>query len=597
MPDCASNLAQLLESDLLQAGWDPNVSNGSLPSGPSGFSLSSLRKSLLKKFIDDNTKDEEKRNRAALDLFVSDNDDCKSWEYLPASEEVERAVGEAQATLDRFCHPKAGREELLSFWRFASRMDVGKGANIGHTNVDFYSKVFCSPLAATSIELVDYYRLAISHDPTWSAAVRSQEKRMGTRIVAGSSITFALKNAEISRTICTEPPINMLFQKGIESELNHALRRVFGLDLSTQPDKNRELARIGSLDDSFCTIDLKSASNRNSIKMLKMMTPASFMKWLMLTRSPSAVTPNGEMIELHMLSSMGNAFTFPLQTALFASVVVGCYKVLGIKPKYPHGRDIGNFAVFGDDIIVVKEAYDLVTKVLETLGHIVNHDKSFKEGPFRESCGSDWYLGHNVRGVYIKRLQDDADFYSAINRLNLWSATHGVPLVNTVRYLVSCVKRKLYVPMHETETAGIRIPLAIAKQFLGPEGMFGYSYRYLSIRQYKVLFADESTLNLQIQKARQSWLKMKGKGVNPKVKYLAEKAWYNPEGHLLSAIAGRLRDRSFAVREFKRRTAVKTRNSSCWDWSGSIALERERGEALRTLTGANLGDFSPKSAS
>lgn len=593
MPDCAGNLTQLLESDLLQAGWHPDDESGGDPIGPRRYCFQSLRKSLLKKYLDDDPKAEEARNQKALDLFIAENDECRSWVYSPTCEDVERAIGEAQATLDRFSHPEAGRGLLLTFGSICQGFDVGKGANIGHTNVDFYSKVMCSTATSTSIELLDLYRAAISSNPTWNRAEKSREERMGSRIVLGSKVTFATKNREISRTICTEPLVNMLFQKGIESEMNLGLRRVFSIDLTRQQDHNRELARIGSLTGRFATLDLKSASNRNATNMVKMMFPPTFTKWLEKTRSPCAILPDGRVVELHMLSSMGNAFTFPLQTALFAGVVMGCYKVLGIKPKYPTANDSGNFAVFGDDIIVEKEAYHLVSAVLTTLGHIVNHDKSFSEGPFRESCGSDWYSGHNVRGVYIKRLADDADFYSAINRLNAWSGIHQVPLVNTVGYLLSCVERKLFVPMHETETAGIRLPLDALKEFLPPEGMFGYSYKYLHIRQYKVVLHSEESLIHEMMVARKSYLKSGRKGPkSPKVKYLAEKAWYNAEGHLLSALAGRLRDGSFAVREFKRRTVVKRRSSSCWDWTGSIDAERRHGESIRTFSRANIGDVA-----
>lgn len=595
MPDCASNLAQLLESDLLQASRDSVCNSESYPSGAFGHVLQSIRQSLLKKYLDDDTKAEEARNQKALDLFVSNNDDCRAWEYLPASEVVERAIGEAQATLDRFCHPEAGRSELLSLYSIAEGFDLGKGANIGHTNVDLYSKLWCSPLTSTSIELLDYYRAAIFHHPVWSVAEKNRDDRLGTRIVLGSSVTFATKNRDISRTICTEPLVNMLFQKGIEARMNLRLRQVFSIDLTKQQEHNRALARIGSITGRIATLDLKNASNLNSTKMIDFMFPASFTKWLKKVRSPFAETPSGHVVELHMMSSMGNAFTFPLQTALFASVVLGCYRVLGIKPQYPTQNSSGNFAVFGDDIIVVTEAYDLVCDCLAALGHTVNQDKSFKTGLFRESCGTDWYSGHNVRGVYIKSLRDDADFYSAINRLNHWSGIHGIPLVNTVRYLVSCVKTKLYVPMHEQDTAGIRIPLVLRGTKAAPEGMFGYPYRYLKIRQYKVYFDCEQSLIAEMQKARKSYLRNGKRAGTPKVKYLVNHAWYNAEGHLLAALAGRLRDCSFSVREFKRRTVVKTRSSSCWDWVGSVDVERRHGVSIRTHTWVNLGEVNPTS--
>lgn len=597
----ASNLTQLLESDLTSAGY---VGSGSTdPTRPARTDefyeilLGSLRNSLLKKYVgEDDGEEDHLRNSKALDLFLRNNEDCRCWHLDPACEDLVRvAIGEAQATLDSFCHPDKGRGLALTFAGIISGLGLGKGANIGHANVDFYSKLFASQVTSTSDRLYELYRTAISDDPVWSAAESRRDSTMGHRVVTGSQITFALKNREISRTICTEPTLNMLFQKGIESVLLKRLQVFFGIDLKVQQDRNREMARIGSLNGRFGTIDLKSASDRNSIGMVNVLFPATFTKWLELVRSPYAVTPSGVAVEMHMMSSMGNAFTFPLQTILFAGVVAGCYKALGIKLQRPVAGDMtanGNFAVFGDDIIVVEEAFDLVCKVLVALGHVVNRDKSFNTGLFRESCGSDWYAGRNVRGVYIKKLDDDADYNSAINRLNAWSGRNHVPLENTVRYLTSCVGKKFYVPMHEVETAGIRVPEHMVRNKFG-HGTHGRRYKCISICTYKVDMTSRESFEKQVAAARRNYLRSRGRNLNPKDRYLAQKAEWNEFGVLLSAVAGYLRDGSFAVREFKRRTTVKTRHSSCWDYVGSADVERRHGEGIRLLTWLNLGELQP----
>jgi hypothetical protein len=595
----ASNLTQLLESDLTAAGYCPKSTGQPVTDDGYQVALESLRNSLLKKFIgEDDGTEERLRDSKALDLFLANNEDCRNWNYNPATEDLVRvAIGEAQATLDSFCHPNAGRGLVLTFNEIIKYLDVGSGANVGHTNVDFYSKVCASQLTATSEGLYDLYRTAIREDPVWNPSEVQREKELGHRIVSGSQITFALKNREISRTICTEPTLNMLFQKGIEKVLLKRLRVFFGIDLQVQQERNREMARIGSLDGRFATIDLKSASDRNSINMVKMFFPSTFTKWLDFARSPCAVTPSGVPVEMHMISSMGNAFTFPLQTILFSGIVAGCYRALGIplqRPVYSDMSTNGNFAVFGDDIIVRTEAYDLVCTVLETIGHIVNRDKSFSKGLFRESCGSDWYSGRNVRGVYIKRLEDDCDLNSAINRLNAWSGKNGVLLENTIRYLIECLDKKYFVPMHEMETSGIRVPEHLVRNRF-PRHEYGLQYKCLAIVTYKVDMQSKESFEKQISEARRGYLLSRGRRANPKEKYLAEKAWYNSDGVLLSALAGRLRLGSFSVREFGRRTKVKFRHSSCWDYIGTAAAERLYGEGIRLLTWLNVGDLEPKS--
>lgn len=589
----ASNLTLLLESDLVSSGWDPEFLGPRRPNEHRYQAvLSSLARSLLKKFTYEDTESDKERNSKALSLFLAKNQACRDWNLaLPDSKVHQEAFGEIVSIIDRFCHPDGGRGILLTFNKIREGFDVGAGANIGHTNVDFYSKVTCSPLTSTSIELAELYRLAVSDDPIWRASELRREQVMGTRTVSGSVLTFVPKTEKISRTICTEPLCNMLWQKGIEAVLVRRLRQFFGIDLTSQPDKNRSLARIGSRDDSFATIDLSSASDLNSLGMVRKLFPPSFYRWLERVRSPYSVLPDGSLEELHMVSSMGNAYTFPLQTIIFASVVEASYKMLNIRVERPYGDSLGNYAVFGDDIIVDKRAYNLVVEMLSILGHEVNLDKSFANGPFRESCGTDWYLGYDIRGVYIKRLDDDCDFYSTINRLNLWSARHNVPLPRTTRYLMSCVRKHFYVPMHEQETSGIRVPEFMISDKLGrfhPDYQARY-YKAVAVASYKMKLTDEESFLFRPKRSKRN-----GRPT-PKEIYQA-RAWYNPDGHLLTALAGRLRDGYFSIREFRRRTVVKVRHSSCWDYVGPVLSERGVGRDLLVSTWLNIGELQPRSA-
>jgi hypothetical protein len=120
-----------------------------------------------------------------------------------------------------------------------------------------------------------------------------------------------------------------------------------------------------------------------------------------------------------------------------------------------------NWGVFGDDIVVLEEAFGPVKRLLGILGFRPNVDKSFgrNDGTFRESCGSDFYRGVNVRGVYCKRLDTVQDWYILINSLTDWSARHGIKLDLTMSWLLNQVPRT-EVPPWENPDTGIRIPLA-----------------------------------------------------------------------------------------------------------------------------------------
>lgn len=574
MCDCASTLDRLLELDLRDSGWEPNWVPDTVHGLAYQHSLQSLKSALTKKLVFDDGG-ERVRDDKALAEFLRNNEDCSGW-VPPNDSETLMLLNEARGVLNDALNVDG--ESVVSFWKIVEGLDLGPGANVGCYNVDFYSKTSNSPLSATSLQLLDYYGLAIHSDTAWFRAEMHRRARLGTEVVAGSKLTFALKNAEISRTIAEEPPVNMLFQKGIERLLNGALERVFKIRLSVQQEVNRHLAYLGSLVDGpgYVTLDLKSASNLNSLEMVRYMFPSAVVKWLEVCRSPKAVLPGGRAVEMHMVSTMGNAFTFPLQTMLFASVVVAAYRLLGIKPVHADRYSTVNYGVFGDDIICDPRASALVVRGVEALGHEINHEKSFTTGLFRESCGGDYYAGRNVRGVYLKRLRHDGDVYSAINRLNAWSGRHYVPLVRTIGYLRGLLKKELYVPLHEGDDAGIKCPeeclpagFTRATVYASRKTKARYPTRVYKARVQVSLNVDVRSPELAMTQAHsllESDAKVHGRARHPIVKYWVRKGSdYNSEGVLLSALAGKLRDGSFVLRQFRTKHRVQSRRSSCWN--------------------------------
>lgn len=218
-----------------------------------------------------------------------------------------------------------------------------------------------------------------------------------TQILSYNKISFVPKTAKTHRAIAVEPLLNGFVQKGIDIELRKKLKRI-GIDLSDQ-SKNQEMARLGSLtdsEDSFVTIDLSSASDSISIGLVKNLLPASWVYLLDLSRSKE-YSLNGRVKRYSKFCSMGNGFCFPLETLIF----VACCKVLcgDAKP----GRD---FSVYGDDIIVRKPHAEKVLKGLKILGFLPNEDKTFITGPFRESCGADYFKGVDVRPYILDEKLD-----------------------------------------------------------------------------------------------------------------------------------------------------------------------------------------------
>jgi hypothetical protein len=447
-----ARISELLSSDLGSLGRDTMITSDM---DVKAVRCLQLRKSFYKKLspLGDNKVADE----AALDLFLRLNRSIPTSFVYPGTSEIDSIFWDYfknnfQKTIG---FDAADNGVNFDFEFIKDNIDVGPGANVGCDAESFYTKLFCSKLTSTNQHLFDLYRGAISDTGFWADAEKQRFSKFGFEIVEGSKLFFAPKAADISRTCCTEPILNMFFQKALGAFMEVRLAKHFGISLDVQPVYNRELARIGSIDGSFGTIDMKSASDSIQWSLIEQIACGSgkFLSMLRLSRCENSVLPDGTLEPLRMISTMGNGFTFPLQTIIFACTVRSVYQMMNLSSSDPATQ----FGVFGDDIIVRREAYDSVIKYLSFLGFTVNVDKSFNTGLFRESCGYDWYSGSICRGIYIRTLENVPDVYSAINRLNRWSAIAGVPLRSTIQFLLTLVRIN-HVPFSEADDAGLKVP-------------------------------------------------------------------------------------------------------------------------------------------
>lgn len=206
-------------------------------------------------------------------------------------------------------------------------------------------------------------------------------------VVSYNKIAFAPKTTRVHRTIAVEPLVNGFLQKGLDSIMRDKLKRI-RLDLSDQT-RNSRAAYYGSLCDvpeGAVTIDLSSASDSVSIELCRAVLPYDWFRILNSVRSVDYMLDN-EIKRYEKFASMGNGFCFPLETLIFAAAAnaVGC------------GQAGTDYLVYGDDIVIrQKHAADLIS-LLNEIGFQVNENKTFLSGPFRESCGADWFLGKDVR--------------------------------------------------------------------------------------------------------------------------------------------------------------------------------------------------------
>jgi hypothetical protein len=211
--------------------------------------------------------------------------------------------------------------------------------------------------------------------------------------VRGNEIVFVPKNAKTHRVIAKEPHVNSFLQKGFGRMIRKRLRMVAGVDLKDQT-RNQRLAKEGSETGRLATIDLSGASDTISTELVRFLLPKQWFSLLDQIRSKSGyLREKGYWVHYHKFSSMGNACTFELESLIFWALCKASLEVQGQEQT---------LSVYGDDLIIPTVHYEFVAKVIDYVGFTVNQDKSFHSGPFRESCGKDYFLGRDVRPIFLK---------------------------------------------------------------------------------------------------------------------------------------------------------------------------------------------------
>lgn len=318
--------------------------------------------------------------------------------------------------------------QILGTFRWQDVIDLGRfgpgvtsnvrGTRL-HDSVKFGAKPDVTPaFAKTAMSLISYMpswsNLLTGVDyPTWVSPLPS--------IVPGNRVTFVPKNAKTDRAIAVEPNVNIWFQLGIGRLLRGRLHRA-GLDLDSQ-ELNQRLAALGSADDSLSTIDLERASDTLSWRVVMLLLPPLWFEALDRARSHFGEFPGKAFAPYQKFSSMGNGFTFELESLIFWALCSSVAQLDGYNSFW--------VTAYGDDIVVPSGIYDNVTSLLSFLGFTVNHEKSYRDGPFRESCGKDYLRGSLVRPYFLKEIPDSPLSWikvaNSLKRLaSLWAGGLGL---------------------------------------------------------------------------------------------------------------------------------------------------------------------------
>jgi len=332
------------------------------------------------------------KKKVALDGFFSaeracyvTNERLSPWVHTPQSLWEPGVVSDVISEARKMIAATLGRPPSLIRGRF------GPGATFGDRGklTTVADKMSSRPTLTSSScwYLLDWVGTA------WASACAGNDRELS--FVRGNRFTTVPKDCTKDRGIAVEPSINLFYQLGLGRAIRTRLKRR-GINLNVGQDIHRQVAREASIRGHLATIDLSSASDTVCKNLVKLLLPPAWYELLDELRSPFTLV-EGKWVKLEKFSSMGNGYTFELETLVFLAL---CHAAITVDGGISKPSE--NLFTFGDDIIVPSDSAESVIAVLRYFGMSTNERKTFVNGPFRESCGGDFFDGVAVRPHYQK---------------------------------------------------------------------------------------------------------------------------------------------------------------------------------------------------
>lgn len=212
----------------------------------------------------------------------------------------------------------------------------------------------------------------------------------------GARVILVPKDSRGPRLISCEPHDNMWIQQGLSRAIVHHVesQRLTQFNVRFTDQRPNQLgALLGSKTGKYATLDLKEASDRVSLDLVRLLFPEWLLPFLECCRSHKTTLPDGTELSLEKFAPMGSALCFPI-------MALTIWSLLHAANDCADEREL--IYVYGDDVIVPSEYSLSAISVLESVGLRVNREKSCLQGFFRESCGLDAFKGIEVTPIRIR---------------------------------------------------------------------------------------------------------------------------------------------------------------------------------------------------
>jgi len=256
--------------------------------------------------------------------------------------------------------------------------------NVSHRITDFYP-------------LDEYFHVSLGH-----VCDRMDSFNAVESADLSAKVILVPKDSRGPRLISCEPVDFQWVQQGLRSSIYRLVERhpisrwnVF----FTDQNPNRRGALLGSSTERYSTLDLKEASDRVHLDLVRLLFPERLLGYLEACRSSSTVLPSGEVLQLQKYAPMGSALCFPIMALTIWALLTA---------HSPNADTSDGILVYGDDVIVPTAYAESAMAILEEFGLKVNRSKSCTQGPFKESCGMDAFKGVDVTPVRIRTVWDES---------------------------------------------------------------------------------------------------------------------------------------------------------------------------------------------
>lgn len=395
----------------------------------------------------------EAQEDEVIDLFRETDRNLPTWEQLTKTYDQRKILQRARALISRVLAPV----DPLNVDLLWPKHGPGAVATMERPWEKPVFKVYYQRLAGSFPYDVYFHfnRTHLCDDLRGFLDLREEE--------AGTArVVLVPKDSRGPRLISCEPPEYQWIQQALMNLMvktieSHPLTR--GRVNFTDQTVNQRMALLGSLTGSLVTLDMKEASDRVSLELVRALFPQTWYDALYACRTTATMLPNGDILPLNKFAPMGSAVCFPVEALIFWALSVASVMHIGEEADSPKRALSRPIYVYGDDIVCDKEDYPIIQRTLPQFGLLFNEDKCCVGDSFRESCGVDAFKGAIVtplrmKAAYAPSLTGTAylswvAFHNAANQRGLFT------LCDILAEAIQCVRKTPYTDSEQSECVAL----------------------------------------------------------------------------------------------------------------------------------------------